>query len=346
MTPELVFHLKAVTEIWTGDADKNNSALQLTGLLGSLRWWCEAVVRGMGGKACDPTNNEQEDGNHRCKVWDNACYVCRLFGFAGGKDRSEPEAVERKTEVPVAARFHIRVSDENPNDVAQWTPRTQPLHVGNEFFLSFWVPRGRVLEPGQKWLLMEATKVICEWGSIGGKTTLKPSNDGAEQHIDYGIVQLLDGLTCEDAGRAELLQQLDRRPRGNGAKLPDLSKFWFVPGVAFINEHPDDGGPKREIGSFNHLVGLDRSGFVDRRRRRPSSPSRPKSFGTAADALRRELRGAYGESGRSKKVFSFGGDAPRTWGYVNDAQLLDLVPDLLREAGYTGAVKYGRDLLS
>lgn len=31
--------LKALTDIWTGDADRNADRLIPTGLLGSIRWW-------------------------------------------------------------------------------------------------------------------------------------------------------------------------------------------------------------------------------------------------------------------------------------------------------------------
>ncbi|MGC8876850.1 type III-B CRISPR module RAMP protein Cmr1 [Thermus sp.] len=47
--------LKALTDIWTGDEERRGDRLVPTGLMGSLRWWFEVLVRGLGGKACDPT---------------------------------------------------------------------------------------------------------------------------------------------------------------------------------------------------------------------------------------------------------------------------------------------------
>jgi CRISPR type III-B/RAMP module RAMP protein Cmr1 len=48
--------LETLTPIWTGDhTGKKCEELKLTGLTGSIRWWYEAMIRGLGGWACDPT---------------------------------------------------------------------------------------------------------------------------------------------------------------------------------------------------------------------------------------------------------------------------------------------------
>lgn len=67
--------IKTSTPIWTGDEDRNNTALRETGIIGSLRWWYEALVRGLGGTACDPTCNECKNDSH--------CDACELFGCTG-----------------------------------------------------------------------------------------------------------------------------------------------------------------------------------------------------------------------------------------------------------------------
>ncbi|MBN1921646.1 MAG: type III-B CRISPR module RAMP protein Cmr1 [Anaerolineae bacterium] len=56
-------HLNFVTPLWTGDASKQAQRVVGTGLLGSLRWWYEAMIRGLDGWACDPT-----DDHHRCQL--------------------------------------------------------------------------------------------------------------------------------------------------------------------------------------------------------------------------------------------------------------------------------------
>lgn len=102
MTEPLTITLKTLTPLWTGGADQTSDRLHVTGLMGSLRWWYEALVRGLGGYACDPTS---ENPDARCafdsKAYEKAraekrddaeaireglkkvCPVCHLFGATG-----------------------------------------------------------------------------------------------------------------------------------------------------------------------------------------------------------------------------------------------------------------------
>lgn len=51
--------IKTLTPIWTGGAETGKvDRIHETGILGSLRWWYEAIVRGLGGDACDPSKGE------------------------------------------------------------------------------------------------------------------------------------------------------------------------------------------------------------------------------------------------------------------------------------------------
>lgn len=76
------FQLKTLTPLWTGDIDARSSVIRETGIIGSLRWWYEAIVRGLGGYACDPT------GSGKCeydpdKKQKSLCPACYLFGTSG-----------------------------------------------------------------------------------------------------------------------------------------------------------------------------------------------------------------------------------------------------------------------
>ncbi|MCU0527871.1 MAG: type III-B CRISPR module RAMP protein Cmr1, partial [Elainella sp. Prado103] len=43
-------NVKTLTPLWTGGADAGKcDRIHETGILGSLRWWMEVLVRGMGG---------------------------------------------------------------------------------------------------------------------------------------------------------------------------------------------------------------------------------------------------------------------------------------------------------
>lgn len=91
--------LKTLTPLWTGGVETGQmDRLHETGLLGSLRWWYEAIVRGLGGDVCDPTSNKPEDrcafdeekyrkskaADERQRLRDaGVCDACQLFGCTG-----------------------------------------------------------------------------------------------------------------------------------------------------------------------------------------------------------------------------------------------------------------------
>lgn len=78
MTEPLTITLRTLTPLWTGGVDQTCDRLHETGLIGSLRWWYEALVRGLGGYACDPTSDDRcpHDGGNRCAA-------CEVFGCTG-----------------------------------------------------------------------------------------------------------------------------------------------------------------------------------------------------------------------------------------------------------------------
>ena len=70
--------LRTLTPIWTGGVETGKmDRIHETGIIGSLRWWYEVLVRGLGGSACDPTEHgcPDKDGNY--------CDVCAVFGTTG-----------------------------------------------------------------------------------------------------------------------------------------------------------------------------------------------------------------------------------------------------------------------
>jgi CRISPR-associated protein Cmr1 len=68
---------KTITPLWLGNKNGRNIQTRETGIIGSLRWWYEAVIRGFGGYACDPTQIQS-----KC-TYDSLCDVCKLFGCTG-----------------------------------------------------------------------------------------------------------------------------------------------------------------------------------------------------------------------------------------------------------------------
>ncbi|HAG08086.1 MAG TPA: type III-B CRISPR module RAMP protein Cmr1 [Desulfotomaculum sp.] len=69
--------LKTLTPHWTGGVDGTTDCLRETGIIGSLRWWYEVIIRGLGGWACDPFRHECPDKDGR------VCDACAVFGTTG-----------------------------------------------------------------------------------------------------------------------------------------------------------------------------------------------------------------------------------------------------------------------
>jgi len=90
--------LRTLTPLWTGGVEQTTDRLHETGIIGSLRWWYEALVRGLGGYACDPTS---DDPNARCSFDAKAYEKAK----AGGRTRSEAISEGLRTVCPVCYLF-------------------------------------------------------------------------------------------------------------------------------------------------------------------------------------------------------------------------------------------------
>ena len=94
--------IRTLTPLWTGDIDRECKSIKETEIIGSLRWWYEALVRGLGGYACDPTSDDprykkcelkQDKFNKAIKsgksvqeaLDEQICPACQLFGCTGWK---------------------------------------------------------------------------------------------------------------------------------------------------------------------------------------------------------------------------------------------------------------------
>lgn len=201
MAKPVEIRLKTLTPIWTGGVDQDCDRLHETGLLGSLRWWYEALVRGLGGHACDPT------GDARCPDNDDGkrCVACELFGCTGW-----------------GRKFRIQVLGANANIV-----ETALLNANTDFALRFF--ELRPLEAEERWLLVKAVEVAAKYGALGGKTTLKPQKR-PKVGDDYGIVQWKDGSQFQKKSEIEkyLARSCWRNPQ---VEEPDLRWFFFVQGA-------------------------------------------------------------------------------------------------------------------
>lgn len=92
------FQLRTLTPLWTGGVQGKVDRIHESGILGSLRWWYEVMVRGLGGEACDPSKGEcaYDEQKYRKSSASNEyqrlrdaglCDVCQVFGATGWRRR-------------------------------------------------------------------------------------------------------------------------------------------------------------------------------------------------------------------------------------------------------------------
>lgn len=191
--------LKTLTPLWTGGVDQTCDRLHETGLIGSLRWWYEALVRGLGGYACDPTSDDrcpEKDGKH--------CAACELFGCTGW-----------------ARKFRLRVLDKRAELIKD------PLGPNTTFVLEFLELRS--MEHEERWLVAKSIEIAARYGALGGKTTLKPQKD-QRKGADYGIVQWVS--TQPEIMKPNIRDYLRQSNfRTVSIEIPDLRWFFFVNGA-------------------------------------------------------------------------------------------------------------------
>jgi CRISPR-associated protein Cmr1 len=229
---ERTYQFKALTDLWTGSVtlEERNGQIKektgpdrliTTGMLGSIRWWFEVLVRGLGGNACDPTDTKCEDRNH--------CAVCELFGCTGW-----------------ARKFRFEVLDENSGT------KTDQIKQNQTFSLCFTPIRPIRVE---EWTLLDAAlRLIVEYGAIGGKTVFKPTDESSRasklHHKDYGLVQMVTPQQYDGTGRDDLGKYLSKWRKLNHGEFAwaSLEHFWCVNGKYLRRED-------NNTSTFNQVLG-------------------------------------------------------------------------------------------
>ncbi len=219
MTPmaSLKIHLKTLTPIWTGGIDGTMDRIHETGLLGSLRWWYEAIMRGLGGSACDPSEHTcifDEEKYRKSRATDEhqrlreagVCDACQVFGATGWRRRFRLEIVDDRTEPawnPPPDMLNVRPPDRRRG----WF--LPPGRMGT-FVLRF-TGDSEVLG-----MLASLLLFLEKWGNLGAKPQL-----------GYGVFRI--------ENRDEVRQQAQSwnwkwKKMGDApsvGKLPDLRQLGF-----------------------------------------------------------------------------------------------------------------------
>jgi len=291
------YEFQALTPIWTGDAytaeTKKADRLITTGLLGSIRWWFEVLIRGLGGSACDPSADRKP-----CQGRDH-CVVCELFGCTGW-----------------ARKFRFDVLDAQGNiQQAQITAEQQ-----QRFSLRF-VPLRKIAS--EEWALIELTlRLISNFGAVGGKTILKPTDERhrerEEHHRDYGLVALRQSIpsACNRELIADHIKKFAKQDVGRGG-WASLKNFWAVEGHYLARQSQTES-------SFNRVLGRHESKLCRDCEQAHNPPDKcsttrrhPRRY--SEQLVNTSYKWTAGGQSESKKVFSFK-ISKRSFGFVKKAE--------------------------
>lgn len=217
--------LKTLTPLWTGGVDMKCDRLHETSIIGSLRWWYEVLVRGLGGWACDPTATTgcPDDQGQRCAA-------CELFGCTSWQ-----------------RKFKLQILDGYGNLFAKKPNATEGLAENILLILRF--VELTPIAPEEKWLLQRAVWIASEYGAIGGRTPRKPQRN-KKVGGDYGLFELLEVTDAANCNKDQVTLWLRRDVlrRVSNPEWPDLRWFFFVSGQCLWRE------------KINALIGLSKDG--------------------------------------------------------------------------------------
>jgi CRISPR-associated protein Cmr1 len=171
-TDSLEIKLSTLTPIWTGGADGRSDRLHVTGIMGSLRWWYEVMVRGIGGHACDPTSPDKPRCSYdstKPETFKDVCEVCRVFGATGWARRFRLIVTDETQLQPErSSRLQISASRSYKNRFGQtkiptWYFKSAPprVHVNIKLIATD--------QQFQIEVIAGLIQFLADWATIGAK---------------------------------------------------------------------------------------------------------------------------------------------------------------------------------
>jgi CRISPR-associated protein Cmr1 len=242
-TNSLTIKLTTLTPLWTGGADgRSDSGLHITGIMGSLRWWYEVLVRGIGGQVCSMSSPCIYDAKQ--EPYHSLCDVCRLFGATGWARRfklivSEENLQPKKPSASTIDRSGRRVftlSRDHPADHdPKWYLSSDPLYGDVTLEVIVTLPL-EVKEKGKQLSVEEKEKQLLDPKVIGALIQLIADRGsiGAKPQMGLGLVRVVDRQNTQPL--LEHLKQLvekhehhkDRKDYHAYDELPSLHNMFFA----------------------------------------------------------------------------------------------------------------------
>lgn len=192
--------IKLLTPIWTGGAEGSRKRVYETGIIGSLRWWYEVVIRGLGGYACDleagrcghdedKYRSAKKKGENRKQALSLAglCAACQVFGNTGWRKR-----------------FQLEVIDNGLQPVMKSSYLIPSLRVHNGKSGGWYILPGMINEDNTKKGIRNTLKINIHWSENDAENEalllavihlmVNWTAIGARTHSGYGVSQFSEGI--------------------------------------------------------------------------------------------------------------------------------------------------------
>ncbi|MEM2614149.1 MAG: type III-B CRISPR module RAMP protein Cmr1 [Nitrososphaerota archaeon] len=265
--------LRTLTPLWTGDVDQNCLRVKETGIVGSLRWWYEALVRAYDGQACDPTDSTCDGKNH--------CDACELFGCTGW---SRKFRIEIKSNLKPIPRLGVRTREKR---MIKDRPKFLSRYVSGLFGeLDIRIIPIRSLKKNESHNLYKILQLVQGYGALGAKTS---------QGNGVVSIEKLNGFEHVSVTSNKLKKSPEI------TNLPNLADFFFSKfrlefknSIASVIDRQLLWSTERDTGTWKDF--WSNYGFL------------PIAF-HARDAIRPVIRSrkrrheVFGERGKGSKVF-------------------------------------------
>ena len=242
--------LKTLTPLWTGGIDGKVDRIHETSIIGSLRWWYEVIVRGLGGHVCDPSKHKctldveeyhkSNANDERQRLHDaGLCDVCQVFGATGWRRRFRIKIEE--TSISDASITHpIRANRtytrEDNNREKECTPTwyfPDPPKVG-----AFAISTQSLMPDIPSEVIAGLIQFIADWAALG-----------ARPQMGFGVVEPADDRLDTKPFYDWLTSRAGNQQYSN---LPSLKNMFFARIV------PKNGSSFSENETFNLKYDLRR----------------------------------------------------------------------------------------
>jgi len=246
--------IETLTPLWTGGVDGKVDRIHETGILGSLRWWYEVLVRGLGGQACDPSQGgcrfdtdeyaKSKAASERERLRDaGLCDVCQVFGATGWRRRFRMAIVDKTqqdTSSPRQISANRPVNPKTKRKPAWWFPdhpRVSKLTIRVQSLAEDFPPE----------VIGGLIQFIADWAAIG-----------ARAQMGFGVIELTNGRVDTQPLRDWLI------PVAGAHYYTDLPS---LRNIFLARISPPNGGQFKEQDTFNLKYDLRQLFASDKRLR-------------------------------------------------------------------------------